>query len=96
MAALKLPSRNPAQSKVLPDCIVGSEDFSVTPEAVNELTDPSFPQTQSVPSASAVRRTSGSRDKETQQLLELLRSCMPAKVKKNKSSFQKAYMLVRH
>ena len=96
MAALKLPSRNPAQSKVLPDCIVGSEDFSVTPEPVNELTDPSFPQTQSVSSASAVHRTSGSRDKETQQLLDFLRSCKPAKVKKIKSSVPEADMLVSH
>ena len=94
MATLELPSRNPAQSKVLPYCIVGSEDFSATSEPVNELTDPSFPQTQSVSSASAVLRTSGSRDKETQQLLDFLRSCKPAKVKKIKPSAPEADMLV--
>ena len=88
VAAPRLPTQDPAQSKVLPDCIVGSEDFSVTSEPVNALPDSSFPQTQSVPSTS-IQRTSGSRDKETQQLLDLLKSCMPAIVRKNKSSFQK-------
>ena len=96
VATLKLPSRNPAQSKDFPCRTVGSEDFSATLDPVNELTDPSFPQTQSVSGTSAVLRTSGSRDKETQQLLDFLRSCKPAKVKKIKPSAPEADMLVSH
>ena len=60
------PSQTNAQSEDLPSCTVGSEDFSATNEPVNELPDPSFPQTQCVPDTSTVPRASASRDKEAQ------------------------------
>ena len=88
VVTLEFPSRNPGHSKALPYCTVGSDDPSATSEPVTSSPDPSNPQTLSVSSATTVPRGSASRDKETQQLLALLGSCKPARVKKN-PSFQK-------